>query len=211
MKKTLGEMFDQYGSDKNESHHYTPYYEKHLPDKVNNFLEIGVWKGGGIRAFKEYYEDKGEFYGMSYRFNDVDHPPMEQFVKWGIIPLEGNQDDVEYLKSIHDKFTVITEDGSHHSDSQIVTFKQMFPNNVEDGGLYVIEDVYGHLPDPEGSYWRREVVNTAEDTIMPLMRRWLNGEGIVSQYFNEEESDLICYSIKSIDIYDDKIIFITKK
>lgn len=50
---TLDEIFIKNGTDKSSlSHNYASAYEKHLPSKVNKFLEIGCYKGAGIRSFK---------------------------------------------------------------------------------------------------------------------------------------------------------------
>ena len=203
--KNLGELFNKYYSDKESSHGYSKYYEKHLPKTVDKFLELGCWKGGSIMAFMEYYDYEGEFHVINYIFGG-EIISKEALNDLGVIPHEGRQEDIKFLKSIGEYFTVISDDCSHHSDAQIITFKQMFVNNLESGGLYVIEDVFGHLDGEDGAYWRRKV-NSAEDTIMPLCRK-MNFE---SQYFTKQESDLILSMINTIDIYDDKIIFITKK
>lgn len=208
--KKLGELFNENLSDKESSHHYAQYYEKHLPEKVNKLMEIGCWKAAGIKSFKEYYSSEGEFHVMDYIFGG-EITSIAELKIMNVIPHRGSLDDIGFLKSLKEIFTVIIDDGSHHSDSQIISFKQLFTNNLESEGLYIIEDVYGHLPDPEGNYWRRGNVNTAGDTIMGVVNKFLAGGDLVSQFFSKEESDLIIPLIKEINIYDDKIIFISKK
>lgn len=208
--KNLAQLFNFYGSDKESNHGYAKYYEKHLPERINIFLEIGTWKGAGILSFQDFYDDKGLFETMNYTFGG-EIISVKELNNFGIFCREGYQEDIHFLKTIQTKFTVIVDDGSHHADAQLITFKQMFLNNIEPGGLYVCEDVCGHLPGEEGEYWRRNKVNIAEDTIIPLMKKFLNGEDITSQFFTKQESDIICSLIYKVDIYDDKIIFITKK
>lgn len=204
-EKTLESLCDFYGTDKIDIG-YLPYYKKHLPEKVNKFLEIGTWKGGGIRTFKDYYNGAGEFHALNISFGGeiISIPSLHLL---GIKPHEGNQSDVNYLWSIKDKFGVIIDDGSHHSDEQIISFKHLFLNNMEEGGVYVIEDVFGH----KNEFWRRGKVNTPEDTIMGVMRKYLNGGTLTSQLISESESNQLMSIIDEVNIYDDQIIFCTKK
>lgn len=217
--QSIGELFTLYGSDKDSDHGYGKYYDKHLPKEVNKLLEIGTWKGGSIKAFQEYYRGKGQFHTINYIFGGEIISEAE-LAKYSIVAHRGMQEDITFLCSIKDKFTVIVDDGSHHSDAQIISFKQLFVNNLESGGLYVIEDVYGHLEGEEGKYWRRGNVNTAEDTIMEVIKKFVasrkrDGQLLVteyypSQFFTEEESYNILSMIDHVDIYDNKIIFIKK-
>ena len=54
-------------------------------------------------------------------------------------------------------------------------------------------------------------MNEAEDTIMGVMRRYLAGQILVSQFFTKRDNELIIPMIAEVNIYDDKIIFIKKK
>jgi hypothetical protein len=173
-------------------------------------MEIGCWKGGGIRALKEYYNDEGEFHTVNYVFGGEIISKKELF-DYGIKPFEGKQEDVDFLRTIQDLYSVIIDDGSHHADAQVISFKQMFVNNLERGGLYVVEDVYGHLNNKEGEYWRRGVANSADDTIMSVLDKFTKKESMASQFITSHESDVITSLIDTVDVYDDHIIFITKK
>ncbi len=209
--KTISNLFDHYGTDKNDNDHgYGKYYQQHLPEKINKFMEIGVWQGAGIKAFKDFYDNEGEFHVINYLFGD-EIISVSELDKINVIAHEGKQEDTNFLKKIKDVFSVIVDDGSHHSDAQLITFKQMFLNNLESCGLYVVEDCYGHIIGEEGDYWRRGKVNTAEGTIIVVMNKFNRGEGLESQYFTKEESDEIVKLIEEVFIYDDKIIFIKKK
>lgn len=205
MKTTLGELFKQYGSDK-ENHGYGELYEKYLPSKVNKFIEIGTWKGGSIQAFREYYNNEGEFHTLNISFGG-DIITLEELHKLKIIAHEGNQSDINYLCSIHDKFDVWVDDGSHHSDEQVISFKHLFLNNMPEHGLYVIEDVFGH----KDAYWRRNVIANAEDTIMGVMRKYLNGGTLTSQLISEQESNQLMSIMGDVNIHNDQIIFINRK
>lgn len=208
--KSLDFLFDKYESDKgNTNHKYGQYYEKHLPVTINKFLEIGTWKFGGLKAFQEWYEGKGEFYGLNYTYGG-EIPTRQQAELWGFKTYEGNHDDIKFLQSITGQFEVIVEDGSHHSDSQINIFKQMFVNNVTPNGVYVIEDIFGHADGEEGKYWRRGKVSHASQTIIPVLQIFIQSGSLFSELITVEESRIIAPLIKSVDIYQNKIVFITK-
>ncbi len=209
--KDIGKLFEQYGSDKNDlSHDYGKYYQKHLPININALMEIGTWRGASIKAFKEFYNDEGKFHTINYIFGG-EIISVKELENINVVAHEGKQENIFFLKTINDLFTVIVDDGSHHSDAQLITFKQMFINNLESGGLYVCEDVYGHLEGDEGKYWRRGIVDTPQNTIMGIMRNYLNGGTLESQFITKEENDLLMSLIDEVNIYDDKIIFIKHK
>ena len=116
---------------------YLDQYERHLPKRVEDFLEIGIWKGDSISMFRDYYGGKGHFHAMNMNWNVGGVPEIDSFRAKGFTCYSGDQGDIEFLKTIDTKFDVIVEDGSHHSDDQIITFKQMFLNNMKSGGVYV--------------------------------------------------------------------------
>lgn len=137
-------------------------------------------------------------------------PPMSALQSKGIICYECDQANIEGLNKIETQFDVIVEDGSHHSDSQIWTFKHLFDKNIKSKGVYVLEDLHCCLQ----PYWHRSV-NGYENTIVPVFEKLIRGEEITSQFFTKEESD---YFTSIIDkVYLEKsgeiqtIAFIYKK
>lgn len=163
---TLDEIFIKYETDKSSlSHNYAPYYEKHLPQKVNKFLEIGAWKGAGIKSFRDWYGGEGKFYAMDRFLEGHGLITIEQLQADGINAFQGDQKDLWFLEQIKDVFSVIVDDASHHFYDQIVTFQRMFPNNVEPGGWYVIEDVFDDL------YWGQGIITDLKNNIEGLLKR----------------------------------------
>jgi len=134
-----------------ETYHYMlDGYEKYIPSKAENVLEIGCLYGGFTRALKE-------FYNCNIHVLDLFHPQytmsVDQAKDEGFIPYQGDQGNIDFLNTITTQFDVIIEDGSHHSDDQINTFNHLFNNNLKPGGLYVLEDLHC-CTDP---YWWRSV------------------------------------------------------
>lgn len=205
MAKTLDELALKYGTDKSsEGHNYCPHYEKHLPEKVNKFLEIGAWKGAGIRMFKEWYNNEGQFYAFDRFLDGHGLITIGQLQAEGINSFEGSQSDLWFLETIKDKFTVISEDASHHWGDQILTFKRMFVNNMEEGGVYVCEDIF------DEPYWGQGVIANFKDNLWHVLNRVSHGGNFESQMFSREESDMLMPLIGEINLYTD-IAFIKRK
>jgi len=203
---SLDELALKHGTDKSSvNHNYCPLYEKHLPEKVNHFLEIGVWKGASIKMFKEWYNDQGEFFAMDVFGGEVISECS--LMNLGITPYKCSQSDIPFLKNIPHKFDVLIEDGSHHSDEQVITFRHMFKNNIADGGVYCLEDVHCC----KDSYWWRGVVKKFEDTALGIFQKYLNGGTLECDFITFAESNELMSMIESVDIYNESIIFIKKK
>lgn len=209
-KGQLAELFDMWGSDKN-THNYAPFFEKHLPESVNRLMEIGVDKGGGIKAFRDYYNYEGEYHAYSYKYGDCGMPTKQDFIDWGFVTHEAYQHNVEYIRTLPKDFDVVVEDASHLADDQIVTFKEMFVNNINEGGWYICEDLHCYNDGESGKYFRRGVVRTKEDTLLGAFKKFVNEGNLVSQFFSKEESDLISSLVDEVHFYNDLILFVKKK
>lgn len=202
MGETLDEIFIKYGTDKSSlGHNYSGLYEKHLPKDINALVEIGAWKGAGIKSFKEWYNHKGAFYVIERYLHGHGLVSVSQLQAVGIHFFDGDHDREDFLRSIKEQFTVIVEDGSHHWFSQIVIFKNLFLNNLENGGWYVIEDVF------DDKYWSQGKV---KENIKNILQRWQTDKSIDSELISKAESDAICPLIDELHIYHE-IIFIKKK
>lgn len=148
MVEEIKRLAKSFKSQKKDYPYMLEGYEKHLPKEAENVLEIGCLYGGFSRVLKTIYPN------ARIELVDLFHPDYTWTVKeaelHGFIPHQGSQDDLEFLSTIKTQFDVIVEDGSHHSDDQIITFKYLFENNLKPGGLYVLEDL--HCCTEE--YWR---------------------------------------------------------
>jgi len=99
-------------------------------------LEVGCWKGGFLRALKEYFPN-ADIYGI-----DITPPKISEK---RITTIYGDQDNREQLERIARNlplFDFIIEDGGHKIQQQINTFEVFFPKLIS-GGYYFIEDVIG--------------------------------------------------------------------
>jgi hypothetical protein len=98
-----------------------------LAGKKPKVLEIGVYKGASIYAWKDFFGEDSRIVGI-----DID-PECKRFEdkSQDIYVLIGNQSDTQFLRSLTNKFgvfDVIIDDGSHVSHDTIATFNYAFPN-----------------------------------------------------------------------------------
>ena len=130
-------------TDKVYHHRYDRFYPRFLEslrDQEFNMLEIGVWRGGSLKLWEEYFP-KALIYGIdtnsewksdrctTYKFDQSKPEDLKEIVK--TIP----------------KCQFIIDDGSHHPQHQLITFLELFENLLDGGGVYIIEDI-------ECNYWK---------------------------------------------------------
>lgn len=145
---TLDEIFVKYGTDKGSTEHdYGPIYEEHFWSRrlePVSVVELGVWKGDSLRAWKEYFP--------SARIFGIDRDPKPNIPGVKIAQIE--QTDEKLIGNFGDlqgPFDIIIDDASHISSKTIRSFQLLWPH-LKPGGIYVIEDLqtsydpahYGH-------------------------------------------------------------------
>ena len=148
----LDKIMIKNGSDKGvDQNNYCRYYHPILKDIREDYkkvMEIGVWKGGSTRSWKEYFPN-AQILGLDIMPECLNH--VEDRISIHI----GNQDDTSFLKSVAEKriakedylFDMIIDDGSHRMSSMKLSFDTLFPY-VRSGGYYVVEDLTVCYPEP---------------------------------------------------------------
>jgi len=125
--------------------HYFNIYEKHFRpfvDKKIKVLEIGIWQGGSLKMWKEYFGENAEIVGI-----DI-NPKTKKFEEERIEIYIGDQADRSFLNNLIQKkggFDIIIDDGGHYMNQQITSFKELYPI-LNEGGVYLCEDLHT-------SYW----------------------------------------------------------
>lgn len=154
----LGDLFNQYGSDKDRNG-YTPYYHcifKHIKDRPIDMLEIGIGTmipgahssmvgyslpgyapGGSLRAWRDYFKN-GNITG-------ADVQPDTQFTDERITTVIADSTNTDSVnKTFGDRtFDIIIDDGSHYDEHQLQTFMN-FWGRLKAGGYYIVEDITPH-------------------------------------------------------------------
>jgi len=134
-----------YGTDKIPQHGYHRFYDKELIEYKNmkeiGILEIGVDNFKSIDMWKSYFPH-AFIYGI-----DID----KEYKGERIHIFRTDQSNINNLEIIKNEITLpiyfINDDGSHIPEHQLISFDFLFSNVLQEGGVYIIEDV-------EVSYWR---------------------------------------------------------
>jgi len=122
---------------------YNEYFEKFIGREVK-ILEIGIYKGGSLQMWKDYFGEKASIVGI-----DIDSQ-CKQYEEERIHICIGSQDDSKFLEEVYAEFgpfDVVVDDGSHIMEHQIKSFEILFPL-LKENGVYVCEDTHT-------SYWSR--------------------------------------------------------
>lgn len=142
-------IFKKYDTDKNIFfHNYPRQYNSILLNKRKckiNLLEIGVFDGESLKAWKEYFINCNKIVGI-----DI-NPICKKFQnKLNNIYIEifnaSDKNNISIIKSKYNYFDIIIDDGSHHINDVIETFNNYFPL-LNDGGIYIVEDTVCYKQD----------------------------------------------------------------
>lgn len=120
---------------------YDRYFSKYRNKEVN-ILEIGLWQGGSLQMWKDYFGPKAKIYGI-----DID-PRCKVYEEENVKILIGSQSDRAFLKGVRKqipKVDILIDDGGHTMQQQIITYEELY-GHVKDDGIYLCEDVHT-------SYW----------------------------------------------------------
>lgn len=125
--------------------HYLEIYDRLLLEwqgRDVSFLEIGVYKGGSIRMWRDFWGPQSKL-----TFVDID-PACAALALDGTVVEIGDQTDrtfLEHISRTYGPFDVIVDDGGHKMDHQNISFRHLWPS-LKNHGLYIVEDTHT-------SYW----------------------------------------------------------
>jgi cephalosporin hydroxylase len=118
-----------------------PIYERHFCRFRNQpltFLEIGVFKGGSLQLWKQYFGPFARVIGL-----DID-PSCKAVEEDQIAVRIGNQGDTAFLQSVIDEFgapDIVIDDGSHRMNDISASFAFLYPR-TDRNGVYLVEDLH---------------------------------------------------------------------
>lgn len=133
----------------NAIHKWTHYFDiydfwfKKYKNKPIVVLEIGVYQGGSLNMWRDYFGEKAKIFAI-----DI-NPLCKQFETENTKIFIGSQEDKDFLKYVKSqvpKFDILIDDGGHSMRQQIVSFEELY-EHIKDDGLYLCEDLHT-------SYWK---------------------------------------------------------
>jgi hypothetical protein len=155
---------------------FLPIYDRVFGPFVGKpirFLEIGVFQGGSLRMWRDYFGPEATIFGI-----DI-NPDCAAFNgRSGQVRI-GSQDDPEFLRSVVEEMggvDIVLDDGSHYGDHQRASFEALFPL-MADGGVYLIEDLHtSYWPSFEGGMRREGTgIEFLKQKVDAMHRQYLPG------------------------------------
>lgn len=176
------QLFQIFSADTNvhKWHHYFDIYERHFGrfrERPIRMLEIGVFRGGSLRMWKQYFHPDSTVVGIDIDQSCQAHEIAEQNVYVRI----GSQADPNFLTEINGEFgpfDIILDDGSHKTHHQIISFGALFRPALKDGGCYMVEDTHTN-------YWIKHV--DSPETFIDLSKQMV--DMLHEPYFDRTETE----------------------
>tara|TARA_R110000787_G_scaffold84079_16_gene180503 strand:- start:2894 stop:3727 length:834 start_codon:yes stop_codon:yes gene_type:complete len=121
--------------------HYFDIYHRHFQKfrgRKITVLEIGVFSGGSIGMWQDYFGDGCQFHGIDILAS------CKTYENENVRIHIGDQGDRSFWKRMRQEIPaidIIIDDGSHVPEHQIISMEEMLPH-VSPGGVYLCEDTY---------------------------------------------------------------------
>jgi hypothetical protein len=120
--------------------HYFEIYDRHFSKFVGkdvHMLEIGIYSGGSLEMWKDYFGLRAHIYGVDIEAacESYEDPQTKIFI--------GDQADRSFwerFKQDVPKLDIVVDDGGHEPDQQIATMEALLPH-LRPGGVFLCEDI----------------------------------------------------------------------
>ena len=174
---------------------YETYFSKYRGKEIN-ILEIGLFQGGSIQLWQNYFGDKLNYYGI-----EID-PKCKRYEENKVKIFIGSQSDPQFLAEVISqipKLDIIIDDGGHTMNQQIVSFKSLF-NHVKDDGIYLIEDLHTSYWKVYGGGYKRQgtFINFSKNLIDKINAHHSKQKSLVVDNYTN--------TIKSLHYYDSVLV-----
>lgn len=121
--------------------HYFEVYHRHFSrfrDREVHMLEIGIYSGGSLEMWREYFGPQARLYGV-----DIE-PACKAYEGGPVKVLIGDQADRNFWQRFRQQvptLDIVIDDGGHRTEQQIASFEELLPH-LRPGGVYLCEDVH---------------------------------------------------------------------
>ena len=157
-------------------HHYFEIYHRHFEafrGRSPVVLEIGVFHGGSLQMWKEYFGPGARIVGI-----DVD-PRCRELEEEGVSIMIGDQADRRFLAEVRQRFPdvdILIDDGGHQMQQQIVSFEELYPH-LQPRGVYLCEDIHtSFIAKYDGGYRRPGTFHEYSKGLTDRLYAWYSEE-----------------------------------
>lgn len=150
---------------------YEELFQKYKGKKIT-FIEIGILDGGSLEIWKNYFGPKAKIIGIdkNYKCKNFENENFKIYI--------GSQSDPFFWNKFYNeigKVDIILDDGGHTNDQQITSLVKSL-KNINDGGLYVVEDTHTSYQKHFGNPYKYSFINFAKKCIDDLNYNFPNFE-----------------------------------
>ena len=174
---------------------YHRYFNKFRGRPVK-MLEIGVYHGGSLQIWKDYFGSEANIVGI-----DID-PKCKNLAEPQISIEIGDQANLIFLNEVAEKygpFDIVLDDGGHTMEQQKVSFQALYPH-ICSSGFYMCEDLHT-------SYWKEfSGGRNREGTFVEYCKALIDQ---LNAYHSREEGFIVddfTKSTNSIHFYDSIVV-----
>jgi 23S rRNA U2552 (ribose-2'-O)-methylase RlmE/FtsJ len=152
--------------------HYFEVYDRYFSRFRNRevtILEIGIYQGGSLQMWKDYFGPAAMIYGVDInpRCKELEEERVRIFI--------GSQEDREFLRSLKKavpRIDILIDDGGHTMKQQITTFEELY-DHVDDQGVYLCEDLHtSYLKGWGGGYQKKDTFIEYSKNFIDYINAW---------------------------------------
>ena len=142
----------------NKHLNYFDVYDDLLKDYIGKkiiFVEVGVLNGGSLFMWRDYFGPAARIIGIDL------NPAAKKFENDGFEIFIGDQEKPEFWNNFFKqvgKIDILLDDGGHTNNQQIITTQNSI-ENINDGGLLIIEDTHASYMKEFGNPSDKSFVN----------------------------------------------------
>lgn len=199
----LESIFENYsGPIAHKLEHYIEIYDRafrHLRSHPINVLEIGIFKGGSLNIWRQYFHPDSKIIGIDINPECAVHNDPEHNVFTRI----GKQQDPKFLDALLSEFgnfDIVIDDGSHQMEHVKSSFAHLFPK-LRDPCIYLIEDMCcSYWPNYGGGLRREGTVIEFAKSLIDLLNKdhWRS--------IDFPETIHLAHQIKTISFFNSVIV-----
>jgi hypothetical protein len=152
--------------------HYFEIYDRHFARfraKPVVVVEIGVYKGGSLQMWKNYFGPQAQIYGI-----DID-PQCKSFEEPQIRIAIGSQEDRQFLRTFAQsvpRIDILIDDGGHTMRQQIAAFEELY-SHIDANGVYLCEDLHtSYWGDYGGGYRKPDTFVEYSKNFIDYLNAW---------------------------------------
>jgi len=188
----------------NRWRHYFDIYHRHFSrfrGEPITIIEIGIFNGGSLRMWKEYFGPKATIVGV-----DI-YPGCKKYEEPGIEVVIGDQADPKFLRALsnqYPKFAIVIDDGGHRMEQQVTTLEELYLS-MRDDGVYLCEDTHtSYMPAFGGGHLKADTFIEYSKKLVDQLNAFhvKESESLAPNYFTQ--------ATDSIHFYD-SVVVIEKK